>query len=195
MINEKRCMSFLCAIFLAVSAQGVLAEESALDQLGPEGRAIQAGMSLLAADRATGQFPAPANISERYRFIGAGEIEVKPEPLVCIFAHAGMGAELTIDSEEDYQKLLQYKVSMPFCKNFSLPEIDFSQRILLGKFTTGTGCKVSFVRQVFIDELNAKFTYVVGKVQEGACEKFVQSMNWISIPKPPQGYTIEFKEQ
>ena len=48
--------------------------------------------------------------------------------------------EFVIDNGTEYQDLLIYKSDRPQCQDYILPEVDFSQQTLLGKYTELGGC-------------------------------------------------------
>lgn len=102
-------------------------------------------------------------------------------------------SEFVINSDAEYSKLLEYRSSSPGCENFELPKIDFSKKTLLGKCAFGVGCSIGFEREVIRDEPNKTIVYSIKVVEEGLCEMVGSSMNWITIPKVPSDYSIEFE--
>ncbi|MBI2665887.1 hypothetical protein HYX12_04665 [Candidatus Woesearchaeota archaeon] len=114
------------------------------------------------------------------------------EKLTCVDPFDLRDKEFIINSNEDYQKLSDYKSSSPKCEDFELSSIDFSQYTLLGKYAQGGGCSIDFLKKVYKDDLNKKITYSIKIVEEGSCEKMGANMNWILIPKVPSDYTFEF---
>ena len=116
------------------------------------------------------------------------------EDLACLFP-LDMVEEFVINSQEEYEMLLKYVSGSPTCENFVLPSIDFSQSTLLGKYTYGSGCSVTFERHVYIDDANRQIIYSITVIEEGNCEMLGMSMNWIIIPKVPQGYSVVFEVQ
>ncbi len=101
--------------------------------------------------------------------------------------------EFIINSNQEYQTLIGYKVRIQECEDFKLPQIDFSQYTLLGKYTQGGGCSVDFVSKVYKDDSKKKISYSIKIDEEGYCEKLVESMNWVLIPKVPFDYSVEFE--
>jgi len=114
--------------------------------------------------------------------------------LICIttFYSDDREKEFIIDTQEEYQSLLDYLSPSLSCEDFELPELDFSQQTLLGKFTSGVGCSVDFIRDICEDSLNKGVIYSINVIEEGDCEMLITSMNWILIPKVPSDYDIEF---
>jgi hypothetical protein len=65
--------------------------------------------------------------------------------------------------------------------------------MLLAKYTSGTGCEVKFIKTVYKNEEDKKVIYIIKIQPHGACKQKVSSMNWITIPKPPFDYQVEFQ--
>jgi len=101
--------------------------------------------------------------------------------------------EFVVNTETEYQNLINYKSPFSQCVNFVLPPIDFSQKTLLGKYTSGSGCSIDFVKKVYKNDLSKKITYIIDVIEQGACEMAGFSSNWILIPKAPSDYTVEFQ--
>jgi len=95
--------------------------------------------------------------------------------------------EYIIDNDTVYQQLLSNSV----CSGYTLPAIDFAQYTLLGKFATGQ-CKVEFHRQVTKDDAAKTYNFTIYVCDRGICKKEAISMNWVIVPKLPQGYTVTF---
>ncbi|MFC1730494.1 hypothetical protein ACFL6I_09170 [candidate division KSB1 bacterium] len=101
---------------------------------------------------------------------------------------------VVINSQEDYQALLdQYQVLHKCEWGKEPPAIDFSQKTLLGQFTTGGGCSIEYNRIVKRFDEEKKIVYTVEVKEKGFCDMAGISMNWITIPKIPAGYGVEFK--
>jgi len=79
------------------------------------------------------------------------------------------------------------------CSNTIITPIDFSKYILIGKYTIGGGCSVTYKRQIIDDEENKKITYQITTTYSGTCYKSFFSFNWALIPKIPDEYTLEFQ--
>ncbi|MBN1156055.1 hypothetical protein JXA85_00420 [Candidatus Woesearchaeota archaeon] len=101
--------------------------------------------------------------------------------------------EFVIDSQEEYEALLEYKATSSKCDDFELPPIDFSQKTLLGKYTSGTGCEIGFSGLVYKDDNENKVYYVIDVAEEGNCQALGISMNWALIPKVHEGYEVVFE--
>ncbi len=79
------------------------------------------------------------------------------------------------------------------CDTASLPEIDFTEYTLLGKYTSGGGCDVKYERKVYKDEINKRIIYEIDVKYIGLCDMLITSKNWVLIPKMPENYTFEFR--
>ncbi len=83
--------------------------------------------------------------------------------------------------------------SMLDTNNCTPLQIDFSQKTLLGKYTSGTGCTIEFKRQLYINEKDKESLYVITLKEKGLCKKQDESMNWIIVPKISSDYKVTFK--
>lgn len=115
------------------------------------------------------------------------------EQLTCIGPFDLRDSEFLVNSEQEYQALLDYKSPSPRCEDFQLPSIDFSQNTLLGKYAQGGGCSIDFIRKIYKDESNKKITFSIKVDEKGSCEKLGMSMNWVLIPKFSSDYNLEFE--
>ena len=97
-----------------------------------------------------------------------------------------------INDDSSYQLLKTILISNQTCDSIIMPYIDFSIRTLLGLFTDGGGCKICFNKKVLKDMTNKIYTYNIKIIELGRCDKRRTSMNWITIPKIPQGYSVQF---
>lgn len=95
--------------------------------------------------------------------------------------------EHIIDDDTTYQQLLS---SSP-CAGYTLPHIDFNQYTLLGKYATGK-CKAEFHRQVIRDDAAKTYNFTVYVFDKGICKSEPIDMNWVIVPKLPQGYNVVF---
>lgn len=122
------------------------------------------------------------------------EIQVSDlsEDLACIFV-PDIPDGIVITSQVEYETLLEYRADSPACRSAVLPHIDFSEHTLLGKYTTGSGCSVTFEKNVYKDTENRNIIYTITIVEEGNCEMMAMNMNWITIPVVPPGYTVVYQ--
>ncbi len=101
---------------------------------------------------------------------------------------------LVINSDQEYTKLQSETESYFRCSwSTPAPKIDFSQKTLLGQYTMGGGCTIDFKKSALKDEKHKKILYLVEVQNNGGCAMAGYSMNWITIPKLPKGFTVEFK--
>jgi len=114
------------------------------------------------------------------------------EQLQCIQSIVLQGQQFAISSDVEYQQLEQYKNRSKTCMDWSLPVIDFSRQVLLGKYTAGGGCEVDFGQRLYKDDMDKTYMYIIDVKEEGTCQKLVTNMNWILAPKPPEDYELKF---
>lgn len=89
----------------------------------------------------------------------------------------------------DSQNVYNLKVS--FDNGSTYVPIDFNQYTLLGKHASG-GCQVVFERNVTKDDVQKKYFYRIKVHQCGTCKKYMESMNWVLVPRIPDDYTVSF---
>lgn len=90
-----------------------------------------------------------------------------------------------IDSEEDLDSLMNLD---NVCTR---PEVDFTQYTMLGKYAW-TEDKGSYYRNVEMDTLNSTYDYTITVKTCGDCDCLSQNMNWVLVPKLPEGWTVDF---
>jgi len=128
-------------------------------------------------------------------FTDVSNIEMIDSNLIHCLGVGKPQKEYVINDDSTYQSLLSLKLSVDFCANYSLPNIDFTQRTVLGKYRDGGGCKIEFIRKVCKNESKKIIKYVTKVKEEGGCDMLGYSMNWIVVPKIPKGYNIVFEDQ
>ena len=91
-----------------------------------------------------------------------------------------------------YQSIpeMSYEEFFLTCNVF--PEVDFGQYSVLGAHAIGTGCTVTFEKQVYRDEQSKKINYTVAVIEEGKCELTSHNRNLILVPRIPPEYIVEF---
>jgi hypothetical protein len=96
------------------------------------------------------------------------------------------------ENPQTYQSIpeISYEQFLATCNVF--PEIDFERYSVLGAQATGTGCNVTFEKQVYRDEGSQKIIYAVKVKEEGNCEKTSTNRNLILVPRIPPEYSVEF---
>jgi len=75
--------------------------------------------------------------------------------------------------------------------NPPLPTIDFDTYSLAGVLTSGTGCIVSYEREVTIDTIQKIVKYNIGVHQCGNCNDKRYNMNWVLIHKVDSTYSMQ----
>ena len=116
-----------------------------------------------------------------------------PNGLFCLGLYNSdfSGKEFVINTQEEYSAL-QYDIPDGFCKDFVPPQIDFTQKTLLGRSAGGSGCTIEFKKEVLKDAENKKIIFSIKVIEQGSCEVGRMSMNWVLIPKVPQDYAVKF---
>ena len=103
--------------------------------------------------------------------------------------------EYVINDDSTYQLLLEHVISIwPECENYTLPEIDFDERTLLGKysFLKTINKKPIYNYTLTRDNVLKKYYYGIDIKHYGEGVDGYVNCNWLSIPKISEGYTVEF---
>ena len=123
--------------------------------------------------------------------------------------------EIVINKNQEYQKLLGFRRSteenyedikkdnsrrlcyaIKECETMSLPPIDFSQKTLLAKYARSSCAATRFNKKVVRDDRNKTYTYSVdikNRLFMRCNGPGLASMNWITFPKIPEYYTVNFR--
>jgi hypothetical protein len=101
-------------------------------------------------------------------------------------------AEYVIRDNDAYQELVNPDYpNYPECE---LPEMDFSEITILGKYTQVSGYpEPVYIREVTKNDEEKKYIYSITGISQDMSDCPNHSMNWIAIPKIPDDYTVEFK--
>lgn len=111
----------------------------------------------------------------------------------CFWIEPDLYDEIVVTDDSAYQSIgLEIYTAKPDCETPVYPAIDFSKHTLLGKSTSGQ-CSIDYIREVTKDDASKKYKYLVRVLECGICYKEGYSMNWVLVPKLPQGYTVEFE--
>lgn len=110
-----------------------------------------------------------------------------------------------INNQEEFNELIKKEEN--YCKDFKLPEIDFSKNTLIGWWQEEIrntrdyeGCKRWFEIEITKDNSSKKINYKIKKFKEvpktigQPCLEPKSVFIWSIIPKIPFGYKIEFEE-
>lgn len=73
-----------------------------------------------------------------------------------------------------------------------LPPIDFSKTTLLGLKVIGQ-CNVKLISEVTQNEGNKTYLYKTIVKSCGTCKKALSKVNWVSVPKLPNGWDVTFE--
>ena len=101
--------------------------------------------------------------------------------------------QLVINDAATYQTMLAQKVFSDPCSSYILPEVNFVEKTLLGKFTEALACDVFYERRVEADPDSESYIYRITVHLDGQCQFSNTSMNWITVPKLPENYTVSFE--
>lgn len=99
----------------------------------------------------------------------------------------------------DYSSYIQFGDSVRVeignldCESAKLPDIDFDNYILVGKYTFGAGCFSKFDRNIYFDDINKTISYNIEANYFGICKALLGSLNWVLIPKKYKDYTVQFE--
>lgn len=104
-----------------------------------------------------------------------------------------MEEEYLIDNEETYELFRTQYADTNLCESHGFPSINFDERTLLGKLTTNTACSTTNNRTVFADPDEERYLYQINIFPSGDCETVLTNMNFITIPKLPEGYSIAYE--
>jgi len=104
--------------------------------------------------------------------------------------------EVIIKDEQSFQNLgdsVRISIYNLDCSSAVPTDIDFDKYFLVGKFTNGGGCSVSYDRKIIADEENKRLVYKIDAVYSGICQVLFVNMNWALIPTKYRDYSIEFQ--
>ena len=108
---------------------------------------------------------------------------------------SGIDTEVNITNNESYLEYFNKKRIHPVnlnCDTAKLPEIDFNKYSLIGKYTEGGGCDVSYDREIINNKRKNKIVYTINVEYTGLCDMLITNMNWALIPKLKKNYDVEF---
>jgi hypothetical protein len=94
-----------------------------------------------------------------------------------------------INNQSEMNRLIYYNYGYQTNCNFNT--IDFSKYTLLG-VNAYTTCNFKIVKDVSIDEMAKKYTYLIEINECGNCSEQTYHQNWVLIPKIKTGYIVDF---
>ena len=100
--------------------------------------------------------------------------------------------EYFINSDEEFQALLDLMEEYDCEWYDGVTEIDFDNYSLLSNWAGGTGCETNFIKDVQINDGEKLVIYSVTVEQLGGCEPYASTSNWILVEKIPDDYTVLF---
>jgi len=101
----------------------------------------------------------------------------------CFYYSGENPKSIVIRDQDTYENYFARKSAVnKDCSNALLTPIDFDKYTLIGHWTGGGGCTVSYDRNV-IQQGNKEVIYSVSAVYSGFCEMYIFNMNWALIPK------------
>jgi len=142
-------------------------------------------MLIMTACKKDDTFPVQ-DITDQVQFLGSGYFGL------CFSGFpADSDEEVIIRDQEAYAEYFD-KRSDSDCDTAALPQIDFSNFTLIGKYTQGGGCDVSYDRKITDNEIELKIIYTIKPEYGGQCYMLITNMNWALIPKLKKNYEVEF---
>jgi hypothetical protein len=107
-----------------------------------------------------------------------------PCPAEFFFTHGEKA--IIINTLSEYKDFVGNKVN---CNAQKPPEIDFTKKVLLGRYVITGGCKAPvFDKEVIQDDEKKEIKYTITARQKGTCARLWGDMNWIAMPKVPKDY-------
>ena len=95
---------------------------------------------------------------------------------------------IIINTLSEYKDFVNNKAN---CNSQKPPEIDFTRKVLLGRYVIIAGCNAPvFDKEVIQDDEKKEVKYTVTARQKGTCARLWGDMNWIVMPKAPQDYAV-----
>lgn len=94
---------------------------------------------------------------------------------------SGLNRGLVIATYDEYSKLLKNLSAHPDCSSYSLPEIDFTNKILLGFRVNSKGCSApQYRRRIYMT--NSEIIFSVDVTENGMCKMLHEITYWVTIP-------------
>ncbi|MGB0862895.1 MAG: hypothetical protein ACPG19_00905 [Saprospiraceae bacterium] len=100
---------------------------------------------------------------------------------------------VVIDSDSAYQ-VFQNQIKNDYCGEFGYPIIDFNKNTLLG-IAKSANCRIADrYWNTYTDEANKKYIFQTISEDVGNCEALALDRFWVTVPKLPSDYHVEFVE-
>lgn len=99
-----------------------------------------------------------------------------------------------LENPEKFSSLpeLSYEEYFEICNVF--PGINFSKYSLLGFHASGTGCSVSFKKNIYQNDKDLTILYQLQVIEIGDCKTTIYDRNLILVPKIPVDYEVIFQD-
>lgn len=119
-------------------------------------------------------------------------MESELECFSCINVH-NYYCEYIINDEESFNSLDTIRYEGSGCDTVELPEINFNEKTLLGKYVGIVGfCDIDCKKKIEKIESAKKYVYTIEIDTAGMGHCGYVRMNWALVPKLPEDYTVEF---
>lgn len=112
---------------------------------------------------------------------------------VLCFNYDTLDDNYIINEDSIYQKLLIHKQTFQSCSSYTMPEVDFANKTVLAKKVSMEACSANITRELWVNEDEKKYKYVLNAKESGDCNSTLIDMNWIAVPKISSDYEILFE--
>lgn len=109
----------------------------------------------------------------------------------CLILGRETGGEHIINTDEEYQELMQSRSPHSNCGDYNLPVIDFNQYTLIGYIYSIGGCKAPEISHEIRKQDN-QYTIHITVIQHGMCFILNSIKMWCLIPKVQESSAIIF---
>jgi len=125
------------------------------------------------------------DITEQCKFL---DYRIFPQ---CMIPPFELYDELVFKNEKSFQKFHEELQEQRIrCDGDTLPYIDFSENMLLSKWSSGGGCNTNYKYHVTLDTINKELVYTVYVKYEGTCEILAKNNNFVLVPMVTDDYRI-----
>jgi hypothetical protein len=101
-------------------------------------------------------------------------------------------SKFVVNTQLEYERLVNYMHSYRDCGDYDLPKIDFHNKTLLGLFVRASGCQQPRYKQTVIKNDGA-FIYVVDIKTFGMCRRGYSDILWVQVDKIEENSLIKFE--
>jgi len=102
--------------------------------------------------------------------------------------------EYRIEDQSAFKILLDGFMESEICESFTVPELDFNEVSVLGFETLSSFCENDYSFNVDAKPEESIYEYTVNVRLNAECTELERRMHWISLPKIPSDYQIEFRQ-